>query len=386
MLTWWWAELPLKMTSTPSESVTWLWTCSMPFKTWRIRQQVTKCSSMNLTLLLTFDSFISGNHLRIRVGVHSGTGQYSRYSNTSSVQFLHKFPCYVWVIWVTGWCATLEFLRLLQLWPASWAWKCLATAFSVIPSTQVTPSTRPLCSFSEIQFLFRWKASRMESTSEAMRVHVSQTTRELLTPNYLISERGEIIVKGKGNMKTYWLNGKSDRQPSARSDRLSAVKVHSESSTNIRGYSPVILDDIKKSSQSNSPAHSCKSALSLSAGNFLAIRQRWTYFSNQVCRQFQVHYMTIQLLCSVSWEKWPVSHKCRCKVEFWVLAMQVSSVGFFPQIAASLATSSLAVEWAAVVKFKGNANYPSGRGSRCYSWKTVTLQSESGAVLKDMSG
>ena len=143
----------------------------------------------------------------------------------------------------------------------------------------------------------------MESTSEAMRVHVSQTTRELLTPNYLISERGEIIVKGKGNMKTYWLNGKSDRQPSARSDRLSAVKVHPESSTNIRGYSPVILDDIKKSSQSNSPAHSCKSALSLSAGNFLAIRQHWTHFSNQVCRQFQVHYMTIQLLCSVSWEK-----------------------------------------------------------------------------------
>jgi guanylate cyclase len=108
----------------------------------------------------------------------------------------------------------------------------------------------------------------MESTSEAMRVHVSQTTRELLTPNYLISERGEIIVKGKGNMKTYWLNGKSDRQSSARSDRLSVVKVNSESSTNIRGYSPVTLDDIKKSSLSNSPAHSCKSAMSLSAGNF----------------------------------------------------------------------------------------------------------------------
>lgn len=41
-------------------------------------------------------------------------------------------------------------------------------------------------------------ASRMESTSEAMRIHISQTTRELLSPTYMVSERGEIQVKGKG--------------------------------------------------------------------------------------------------------------------------------------------------------------------------------------------
>ncbi|XP_069362943.1 soluble guanylate cyclase 88E isoform X1 [Maniola hyperantus] len=61
-------------------------------------------------------------------------------------------------------------------------------------------------------------ASRMESTSEAMRIHISQTTQELLSPCYKVTERGEIQVKGKGNspkrrgaMKTYWLEGCESR-------------------------------------------------------------------------------------------------------------------------------------------------------------------------------
>ncbi|KAI5645631.1 adenylate and guanylate cyclase catalytic domain-containing protein [Phthorimaea operculella] len=54
-------------------------------------------------------------------------------------------------------------------------------------------------------------ASRMESTSEAMRIHISQTTRELLSPAYMVQERGEIQVKGKGAMKTYWLEGRESR-------------------------------------------------------------------------------------------------------------------------------------------------------------------------------
>lgn len=51
-------------------------------------------------------------------------------------------------------------------------------------------------------------ASRMESTSAAMKVHISQSTRDALGPNYTVKERGEIEVKGKGVMKTYWLEGK----------------------------------------------------------------------------------------------------------------------------------------------------------------------------------
>ncbi|XP_052745002.1 soluble guanylate cyclase 88E [Bicyclus anynana] len=54
-------------------------------------------------------------------------------------------------------------------------------------------------------------ASRMESTSEAMRIHISQTTQELLSPCYKVTERGEIQVKGKGAMKTYWLEGCESR-------------------------------------------------------------------------------------------------------------------------------------------------------------------------------
>ncbi|XP_013165786.1 PREDICTED: soluble guanylate cyclase 88E isoform X2 [Papilio xuthus] len=54
-------------------------------------------------------------------------------------------------------------------------------------------------------------ASRMESTSEAMRIHISQTTQELLSPSYKVVERGEIQVKGKGAMKTYWLDGRESR-------------------------------------------------------------------------------------------------------------------------------------------------------------------------------
>ena len=47
-------------------------------------------------------------------------------------------------------------------------------------------------------YYFFFVASRMESTSEPMKVHISETTRELLGPNYSIAERGEITVKGKG--------------------------------------------------------------------------------------------------------------------------------------------------------------------------------------------
>lgn len=41
-------------------------------------------------------------------------------------------------------------------------------------------------------------ASRMESTSVAMKIHISQSTRVLIPPNYKVTERGDITVKGKG--------------------------------------------------------------------------------------------------------------------------------------------------------------------------------------------
>ncbi|XP_014208623.1 soluble guanylate cyclase 88E [Copidosoma floridanum] len=59
-------------------------------------------------------------------------------------------------------------------------------------------------------------ASRMEATSEAMQIHISQSTKELLSPSYRVIERGEIQVKGKGTMKTYWLEKREVRSASTK--------------------------------------------------------------------------------------------------------------------------------------------------------------------------
>ncbi|KAJ7420575.1 hypothetical protein BTVI_20839 [Pitangus sulphuratus] len=52
-------------------------------------------------------------------------------------------------------------------------------------------------------------ASRMESTSLPQKIHISSATYEALLADdaYEIELRGEIEVKGKGKMKTYWLLG-----------------------------------------------------------------------------------------------------------------------------------------------------------------------------------
>lgn len=52
-------------------------------------------------------------------------------------------------------------------------------------------------------------ASRMESTSEARKIHISNATYSLLskTGNYICEERGMTFIKGKGEMRTYWLKG-----------------------------------------------------------------------------------------------------------------------------------------------------------------------------------
>ncbi|CAD6195344.1 unnamed protein product [Caenorhabditis auriculariae] len=53
-------------------------------------------------------------------------------------------------------------------------------------------------------------ASRMESNGEPLRIHCSQTTQEVLKtiPGFDLEERGSMVIKGKGHMKTYWLNNR----------------------------------------------------------------------------------------------------------------------------------------------------------------------------------
>ncbi|XP_058056061.1 uncharacterized protein LOC131207464 [Anopheles bellator] len=54
-------------------------------------------------------------------------------------------------------------------------------------------------------------ASRMESTGEPMKIHISDTTKETLEKlgGFQIQKRGTVEVKGKGTMETFWLTGHS---------------------------------------------------------------------------------------------------------------------------------------------------------------------------------
>ncbi|KAG6452854.1 hypothetical protein O3G_MSEX007835 [Manduca sexta] len=53
-------------------------------------------------------------------------------------------------------------------------------------------------------------ASRMETTGEAMKIHISHTTKKALDEigNYIVESRGKIDIPGKGSMETFWLLGK----------------------------------------------------------------------------------------------------------------------------------------------------------------------------------
>ncbi|XP_056020479.1 atrial natriuretic peptide receptor 1-like [Ostrea edulis] len=64
-------------------------------------------------------------------------------------------------------------------------------------------------------------ASRMESNGEGGKIHITQMTRSALLSlgGYEIVDRGNITIKGKGDMYTYWLVSKTDTslQPSSSS-------------------------------------------------------------------------------------------------------------------------------------------------------------------------
>ena len=53
-------------------------------------------------------------------------------------------------------------------------------------------------------------ASRMESSGLALRVHVSPECKTLLDQlgSYELFDRGQVQMKGKGSINTYFLNGK----------------------------------------------------------------------------------------------------------------------------------------------------------------------------------
>ncbi|XP_076387211.1 receptor-type guanylate cyclase Gyc76C isoform X2 [Megachile rotundata] len=56
-------------------------------------------------------------------------------------------------------------------------------------------------------------ASRMESNGEPLRIHISEQCKEALDKigGYIIEERGLVYMKGKGEVKTYWLTGATEK-------------------------------------------------------------------------------------------------------------------------------------------------------------------------------
>ncbi|CAD6192405.1 unnamed protein product [Caenorhabditis auriculariae] len=59
-------------------------------------------------------------------------------------------------------------------------------------------------------------ASRMESNGKPGHIHLSPDANELLNdlyPDYVTENRGEVIIKGKGVMQTFWLLGRRHDMP-----------------------------------------------------------------------------------------------------------------------------------------------------------------------------
>lgn len=91
-------------------------------------------------------------------------------------------------------------------------------------------------------------ASRMESTGEALKIHLSNSTKEILDRfrTFDMTMRGYVSVKGKGEMVTYWLNG----------EKSTAIQ-----NNNHENYS-VISNDIQANNES------CSSRYTIDASKF----------------------------------------------------------------------------------------------------------------------
>ncbi|XP_046395212.1 soluble guanylate cyclase 88E-like [Ischnura elegans] len=112
-------------------------------------------------------------------------------------------------------------------------------------------------------------ASRMESTSEAMKIHISQTTKAHLPDDYIVSERGEIQVKGKGSMKTYWLESHGGRAPLPRSAFPTPTYYHEKGRNSSQDEAKT--PDIKDSKLTASNARSPNVAIGRSGGGELSV-------------------------------------------------------------------------------------------------------------------
>lgn len=66
-------------------------------------------------------------------------------------------------------------------------------------------------------------ASRMESTDVVGRIQVPQNVFERLRHDFILEERGEIDIKGKGVMRTWWLEGRKPAATDTDTSEIAAV-------------------------------------------------------------------------------------------------------------------------------------------------------------------
>lgn len=87
-------------------------------------------------------------------------------------------------------------------------------------------------------------ASRMESHGEALKIHTSPSTKQHLdkSGNYILESRGQIGIKGKGNLETFWLLGHRDKTTQNRHDP------NSKANNNVALFDAIGLLDNKKKS------------------------------------------------------------------------------------------------------------------------------------------
>jgi adenylate cyclase len=56
-------------------------------------------------------------------------------------------------------------------------------------------------------------ASRFETSAEPDKIHVSEAVKFRLADDFLFLEGGEVKLKGKGIMKSFYLLGKKENMP-----------------------------------------------------------------------------------------------------------------------------------------------------------------------------
>eukprot|EP00980_Cylindrotheca_fusiformis_P001737 scaffold403_cov113-Cylindrotheca_fusiformis.AAC.1 len=93
-------------------------------------------------------------------------------------------------------------------------------------------------------------AARMESTSERNRIQVSPATADLLVTSgrsaWIIARNDNVFVKGKGEMRTYWLNTKAAKgpKPARFSNEMSAVSETLSNSSDSSSIRDTIENDV----------------------------------------------------------------------------------------------------------------------------------------------